>query len=118
MSDTPDTRTTENPEPRTEAGRRFVENWNLSLDQPVSIYDLRADIAAIEAEAAQRAAPRAEGLDVERLRQHEPEPGLGLAGTSWRWDCSCGWYIEDGDAQRWWTHVLSAARLAPQERRD
>ena len=53
---TPDTRTTENPEPRTCP----------ICSGPVTITPQKYGPPKIEAEAAQGAAPRAEGLDVER----------------------------------------------------
>ena len=107
---TPDTRTTENPEPRTEAGRRL---WDYAhgltrLDKPMSrdkARDLiREEVLRIEAEAAQGAAPRAEGLEVERL----------AAAIQTIRD-----YDDDYDsAEEAEALATEYARLAPQERRD
>ena len=62
---TPDTRTTENPKPRTVTGKEFAESLR-NHDTPHPMAGKRRPInewiAAIEAEAAHGAAPRAEGL--------------------------------------------------------
>ena len=131
---TPDTRTTENPEPRTEAGRRFVRDGE-------TVNPL-ATVLAIEAEAAQgaapraegpryeqingvtyerkadghlvvampEAAPRAEGLDVlasiltKLIRQYH---GVAHSGGSWT-------HCDD----RWCTDMQEVLSLSPQERND
>ena len=54
---TPDTRTTENREPRTEAGRRLITMLAQIDPEPQGIGWVNDAILAIEAEAAQGAAP-------------------------------------------------------------
>ena len=109
---TPDTRTTENPEPRTEAGRNFLARAGLlHYEEDIEASDqIMAAVLAIEAETAQGAAPRAEGLDV-RCRF--------VGGLDGHTNCvPHGWagYREEVKTIR--VCPDAAARLAPQDRRD
>ena len=71
-------------EPRTEAGRNMLM-WLGSTQRP-GTYPIRDAILAIEAEAIQGAAPRAEGLDAlasilrKLIRQYH---GVAHGGGSW-----------------------------------
>ena len=80
-------------EPRTEAGRNLLQELSFRENYLRPGTQLAA-ILAIEAEAAQGAAPRAEGLDVERLAEwfHDKWESRGIA--CWHknqhmasWDC-------------------------------
>ena len=106
-----DTRTTENPE--REALYRIHDlymEWSAgNVDDPwktIKAMD-KAASDALAAEAAQGAAPRAEGLDVERLARAINEH----IETSCPQETACNGSCSEDIA-------FYYARLAPQERRD
>ena len=112
---TPDTRTTENPEPRTDDWLadyvRHHQCWQ--ADPNVTIADWHRGILAIEAEAAQGAAPRAEGLDANWLSDE-----LGMHQFVNDRQCDCGDWDTFRDKGTFNDHVAAEIVARLSERRD
>ena len=141
---TPDTRTTENPGPRTEAGRTLLNDlvehveslspsdadamWSATSAAILAIeaeaaqqalaeiaYDPARMHADFSAEAAQGAAPRAEGLDEAARRAVVAiDRAVGKIKDYERF----GSPLVDAEVILLNARQALAARLAPQERRD
>ena len=95
-------------DPRTEAGRTAMRDVDDGR-KPESRQYWLSTILAIEAEAAQGAAPRAEGLDPELAE-------IYLAAAM----KECGYTATEADARSILDYLDgdNGVRLAPQERRD